>query len=189
MTFEQTPLLTQSGVYLLTRPKKVSVSLEDFLVITLHSPSSASTALILQTTVEHRTDFINQLETVYQKYASLTDVDSNLIQSKIFGARDKFSTLLTTLRSWLKKNHIPVIASDLGRSLPGKLVLDSSTGRVGVQYEKDNWDRLGSLLSTGTARDRSKTNNLAHQVLVLSKNSVTKTLAQQSIEEEPHWSA
>jgi hypothetical protein len=189
MTIEQLPQLAQSGVYLISRDKKVSVSLEDFLVITLHSPSSTSTALILQSAGEHRSDFLNQLDKVYEKYASLSDVDSNLIQGKVFGAGNRFSLLLTTLRSWLKRNHIPVVASDLGRALPGELVLDGSSGRIGIQYRKNDWDQGGSLLSTGTARNRSYQSPSSHQVLVLSKSSVVRTLAQQSIEEEAQWSA
>ncbi len=189
MTIEQLPQLAQSGVYLISRDKKVSVSLEDFLVITLHSPSSTSTALILQSAGEHRADFLNQLDKVYEKYASLSDVDSNLIQGKVFGAGNRFSLLLTTLRSWLKRNHIPVVASDLGRALPGELVLDGSSGRIGIQYRKNDWDQGGSLLSTGTARNRSYQSPSSHQVLVLSKSSVVRTLAQQSIEEEAQWSA
>lgn len=189
MAIEQLPLLTQSGVYLLTRPRKVSVSLEDFLVITLHSPSSSSTALILQSVVEHRNDFLNQLDSIHQKYSSLSDVDPNLIQSKIFGTGDRFSTSLSTLRSWLKKNHIPVIASDLGRALPGELILESASGRVGIQYKRSMLETFGSLLSTGTARNRAETPSILHRVLVLSNSPVIETLAQQSIEEEPQWSA
>ncbi|NBX75468.1 MAG: hypothetical protein EBQ92_02860 [Proteobacteria bacterium] len=189
MTIEQLPQLSQSGVYLLSRDKKVSVSLEDFLVITLHSPSSTSTALILQSTAEHRADFLNQLDKIYEKYSSLSDVDSNLIQSKVFGAGNRFSILLTTLKSWLKRNHIPVVASDLGRALPGELVLEGASGRIGIQYRKNDLEQWGSLLSTGTARDRSSSSASLHQVLVLSKNPVVRTLAQQSIEEESQWSA
>jgi hypothetical protein len=189
MTIEQLPQISQSGVYLLSRDKKVSVSLEDFLVITLHSPSSTSTALILQSPGEHRTDFLNQLDKIYEKYASLSDVDSNLIQSKVFGAGNRFTMLLTTLKSWLKRNHIPVVASDLGRALPGELVLEGSSGRIGIQYRKTDWSQWGSLLSTGTARNRASSSPSSHEVLVLSKNSVVRTLAQQSIEEEPQWSA
>jgi len=189
MTIEQLPQLSQSGAYLLSRDKKVSVSLEDFLVITLHSPSSSSTALILQGPGEHRTDFLSHLDKIYEKYTSLSDVDANLIQSKVFGAGNRFSVLLTTLKSWLNRNHIPVVASDLGRALPGDLVLEGASGRIGIQYRKSDWSQLGSLLSTGTARNRSQAKTPLHQVLVLSKSPVVRTLAQQSIEEESEWSA
>jgi hypothetical protein len=134
-------------------------------------------------------DFLNQLDKIYEKYASLSDVDCNLIQSKVFGAGNRFTLLLTTLKSWLKRNNIPVIASDLGRALPGELVLEGASGRIGIQYRKNDWNQWGSLLSTGTARNRGSSSPPSHAVLVLSKSSVVRTLAQQSIEEEPQLSA
>lgn len=189
MKTEQLPFLSQSGIYLISGNKNVSTSVEDFLVITLHSPSSSTTALILKSTVEHQIDFINQMDTIYQKYSSLEDVDPNLIQSKVFGAADKFTSLLATLKGWLNRNHIPVVASDFGRALPGELIVEGASGRIRLQYHSGSWSKLSSILSTGTARNRSNSAPTSHHVLVLSNNPLVRTLARQSIEEEPNWSA
>ncbi|NBT59942.1 hypothetical protein EBT16_14290, partial [bacterium] len=182
-------LLTQSGIYLISRNKNISASLNDFLVITLHSPSSSTTALILKNSAEHQADFLNQLDTIYKKYSSLEDVDPNLIQCKVFGTGNKFTPFLATLKLWLNKNGIPVIATDLGRPFPGELVLEGASGRVRIKYQVGTEETPSSILSTGTARNRAQSQATTEPVLVLSRSQVIRTLSRQAIEEDPQWEA
>jgi len=189
MKLQNSSIIKLSGTYLFSKRKDVALSLKDHLLITLHSPSSSSTAVILQEMTEHRSDFIKKLDWLLEKYSALNDVDASLIQTKIFGSMNQFASLFPTLKAWLQRTKIPVAASQLGTSLPSEVVLDASKGKVGLRFPFERPNEMLGLLSTGTARNRVSSPKTSVFVTILSLSSVTRTLAKQCIEEEPSWEA
>ena len=189
MNTENLIQINESGIYLFTSPKKLSVSLKKVLIFTMHSPSSSSTGLVVQSPDEHRGDLLYKLDTLWTKYSKLDDVNTELIEGKIFGEGDKFSSLLLSLKGWLQRHEIPVPASNLGKLLPDHLFLDCASGKVGIQYLKNDGEQASHLISSGTARLRNTANPIRAEVLILSTNRVLRTLAKQCVEEQPHWLA
>lgn len=189
MNTENSIQINEPGLYLFGSPKKISVSLKGLLVFTLHSPSSSFTGLVVQSPEEHRGDLLYKLDTLWKKYSTLSDVDANSIQGKIFGEGDKFTSLLLTLKGWLARHKIPVLASNVGKLLPDNLVVDCGSGKVGIQYLKSDLSPSSYLISSGTARLRNDSYPIKAEVIILSSNRVTRTLAKQCVEEQPQWSA
>lgn len=181
--------INQSGSFIFSKSKPICISLDNFLLVTFHSPSSSSTGVIVQALFEHRTDFLNKLDTLFEKYSSLPDVDPNRIRSKVFGATGKFNPILTTLKSWLDRHQIPVVATDLGRVISSEVILEPQTGRVGVQYQTLSDLGQSVFLAEGTARDRKTEQDIQVEILLLSQNASTRTLAKQAIEEQVGWQA
>ena len=189
MKSHKNPKINQAGLYLFSNDREIIISLNDFLMVTFHSPSSSSTSVLLQGVTDHRSDFIGKLESLFEKYSSLPDVDGNLIQAKVFGFGNHFAGLLPSLKQWLMKAEIPVIASQLGSHLPEEVLLTPQNGKVGIRFNPSKTSGDFNLLSTGTARNRSATPEDPTQVTVLSLSAVTRALAKQCIEEEPSWEA
>jgi len=180
--------LNSPGLYLLGKGKTVQVATDDFLIILFHSPSSDSSALMLEKSDEHREDFLTKLQEMFTKYSQLADVDPALIKVKIFGAKPQYTSLMSILRKWLAKNEIPIVASDFGKNLRGLATIDCSAGKIGIQCSFERTEGA-SLLSTGTAKGRHHSSRTTATMIVLSHSSVTRILAKQSIEEEPSWQA
>lgn len=189
MNSEKMTVITEPGIYLFGNPKKVSISLKENLVFTLHSLSSSSTGILVQSPDEHRGDFLNKLDTLWNKYSSLSDVDTGSVQCKIFGRGDKYTSLLISLKSWLERHQIPVIASNVGKLVPQEVVVDCASGKVGIQYLGSQSLEMSLFLTEGTARLRNPVSAIHAEVLVLSTVRVSRTLAKQCIEEEPNWQA
>lgn len=179
----------QSGSFIFSKSKPVSISVDNFLLVTFHSSSSSSTGVIVQALFEHRTDFLDKLDTLFEKYSSLPDVDPNRVRTKVFGATSKFNPILTALKGWLDRHQIPVVATDLGRVISSEVVLEPQTGRVGVQYQTPSDLGQSVFLSEGTARDRKTKQDVQVEILLLSLNASTRTLAKQAIEEQAGWQA
>lgn len=178
--------LTSAGLYLLGNGKRVQVSTDHCLVIVFHSPSSSSSAIILEEASEHRSDFIEAVTDIFQKYSSLSDVDSALIKAKVFGTKPHFSPLMSSLNKWLAHHRVPIVASDFGKAFYGQAIIDCSTGKIGFQF---NAQQKQSLLSSGTARDRRPSAESKVKILILSRNPVYQTLVRQAIEEDDCWKA
>lgn len=171
------------GIYLFSREKTIQASIRDSLLVTFHSPSSTSTGIVIQGNLEHRRDFLDKLETLFEKYKNLPDVDGALIRCKVFGRAEKNGPLLLTLKNWLQRHHLPVVASDLSRALPGEVAIDCANGKVGVQYLHRTENLAAYFLSTGTARDRSPQQKPAFNILVLTEIASSRILIKQTIEE------
>jgi|688.fasta_scaffold64798_4 hypothetical protein len=189
MNSEKITIITEPGIYLFANPKKVSISLKEKLVFTLHSLSSSSTGILVQSPDEHRGDFLTKLDTLWNKYSSLSDFDSGSIQCKIFGRGEKYTSLLISLKSWLERHQVPVVASNVGKFIPEQVMVDCSSGKVGIQYLSPSSQDRSLLITEGTARLRNPGSAIHAEVLVLSTVRVSRTLAKQCIEEEPNWQA
>lgn len=182
--------INQSGLYLFSNEREITISLEDFLLVTFHSPSSSSTSVLLQAVTDHRSDLIGKLDNLLDKYSSLPDVDGNLIQAKIFGLATRFAGLLPSLKQWLLKAEIPVVASQLGPHLPMEVLLTPQNGKVGVRFSARGTPTMNfDLLTSGTARNRLLSQETTTRVTTLSLSAVTRALVKQCIEEEPAWEA
>lgn len=181
--------LKDSGLFLFSKDKEVLISIENSILVTFRSPSSSSIGVILHDRIEPRSELIRKLNTLFEKYSSLPDVDPNLIRAKIFGTAEKHTNSLTALKSWLNRHKVPVVATALGRSLPNEVLLICSSGKVGMQYQKEVLSDGNNFLSTGTARQRDLSNRTQSRILVLSELAVQRALVKQCVEEEPHWEA
>lgn len=177
------------GIYLFSREKTVQILIKESLLITFHSPSSSSTGIVIQGNHEHRRDFLDKLETLFEKYKNLPDVDGALIRCKVFGNAEKNGPLLLSLKNWLQQHHLPVVASDLSQALPGEVMIDCTNGKVGVQYHQRSENLAAYFLSTGTARDRSPNQKPSFNILVLTELASSKILIKQTIEELSDCSA
>jgi hypothetical protein len=180
--------LNSPGLYLLGNEKQVQVSIEEFLLVLFHSPSSSSSGLVLEHSEDHSSDFLAEIKELYQKYSNLPDVDSALIKVKIFGTKPQNTHLVLALRNWLNRNQIAIIASDFGKVLYGPAIIDCKSGKVGIEGPSDQKNRI-TLLSTGTMRNRFKKQEAQSKILILSENDNTRILAKQAIEEEISWEA
>lgn len=180
--------LTSSGLYLLGPDKNVQVSLDEFLLVLFHSPSSSSSGLVLEQSKDHTTDFLKEIKELYQKYSNLPDVDPALIKVKVFGTKPQNGHLVSALRNWLNQNQIPIISSDFGKNLRGLALVDCKSGKLGIEGP-GNREKKISILSTGTLRNRLKNHGSHAKILMLSHYSNTRILAKQAIEEEVLWEA
>lgn len=180
--------LSSPGLYLLGPDKNVQVSLDEFLLVLFHSPSSSSSGLVLEHSQDHTTDFLAEIKELYQKYSNLPDVDPALIKVKIFGTKPQNGHLVSALRNWLTRNQIPIVSSDFGKELRGFAQVDCKIGKLGIEGP-GNPERKVSILSTGTLRNRFHNHESSVKILVLSHNSNTRILAKQAIEEEVLWEA
>lgn len=181
--------LKDSGVFLFSKEKEILISIQDSLLVTFRSPSSRSVGVILHHSSEPRSELTRKLDALFKKYFSLSDVDSNLIQAKIFGRGEKHSSSLVALKSWLNRHKVPVVASALGRTLPNEVTLICSTGKVGIQYQRDVFQEKIPFLSSGTARQRNPSLSTIGKVLVLSPLPAHQSIIKQCIEEQPLWEA
>jgi hypothetical protein len=177
--------LERDGVFLFTAPAKVTVQLNRDCLVVFSAPTSKWIGLAHHDGETPIKDFLFMLEGLLQKFTDDFHVTAADIQVKFFGANNPSKPLREGLHTWVKGKKLSLTAEDTGRNVMRHLVIDGSTGKVGVTYAEAYVPEFNNFLSTGSAQERDNSGGQHVQVLLLSSNRVTRRLAQQAIEEYP----
>lgn len=180
--------LDKTGSFLFKSPTQVSIQLGSELAILFYLPTKKAYGIALYNPDENLKELQQSLETLYQKMVDTYAIDSSQLHIKIFGLRNGLKSVMEAALDWLKGNHLRITAKDIGANATRKLLIDCESGKVGVSYADANPHPL-QWIAEGSARNRNPLDTVHAEVLILTDNSVKRTLAKQAIEEERHWTA
>jgi hypothetical protein len=171
-----------SGVYFFRAPLHVTAVLNQEILVVFTVPTIRGCGLVYIDSEMPQRIVEGMLENIFQKLSQDLKIKSDHTQVKIFGQSFRKQRSLSIVRDWLQSKNLSVVAMDVGKRVTRNLIIDCDTGRVGVGYAESYPNEEPPFLSLGTARLRSSMASMSVEVLVLSTNRVTRTLAKQAID-------
>jgi hypothetical protein len=179
--------LESPGIYLFSAPVQAQISIYRETVVILWVAAKKSAGIAILSPESKVEDLRQTLDGLHHKVTQDLGLKDPKIEVKIFGGSMGGKLALQTALHWVEVTTLPLLSRDTGGDHPRNLTVDCATGGVGITYADRTPAEL--FLTLGTARLRNPLDNVQTEVLVLSKNSVKRTLAKQAIEEQPQWSA
>ncbi|MEZ4751396.1 MAG: hypothetical protein R3B54_12495 [Bdellovibrionota bacterium] len=129
--------LRDPGAYFFKKPSKIAIRLNRNALIVFHHPTLEGCGMVLHEASHTTRELVEKLDTLLAKTKSHLNGKQTSFEAKIFGLSYYQEILVVTIYQWMKKNKIEISAQDIGRNVRRNVVIDCSTGNVGVRYAEN----------------------------------------------------
>lgn len=178
-------VINRPGVYLFHAPTTISLQLNKELLTIFSVPDRGIVGLLLLGGQEHTTDIQTLLNTLHDKLQSELFITENQVRVKLLGMSTPNPVLRNVVANWLKAKKIDTVAEDTGRNVARKIFIDCESGLAGVSYAEGFAQE--SWVDENSAKKRLSQSGTQFTMLGLSKNSTSRRLCKQAVEELAVW--
>lgn len=179
--------LETPGIYLFGPTTKVQCVLEQQTAVVLYIAPKQSCGIALLSLDSKVSETKQLLANLVEKIKKDLRIDDPRIEAKVFGGARGGRMTLQTAVHWLKANGLNIKVQETGGGQTRKMVVECSTGRVGISYAEPTLE--APFLTLGTARLRNPGGMIHTEILVLTGSPVKRALSKQAVEENDHWLA
>lgn len=134
---EHTIKLCDAGAYFFKKPSKIAVRLNRNALVVFHQPSLEGCGMVLHDASHSVRELLEKLDTLATKTRTHLNGKQETLEAKIFGLSYYQEILVVSIYQWMKNNKIGIGAQDIGRNVRRNVLIDCSTGNVGVRYAEN----------------------------------------------------